>query len=62
MDGSTYAFTKLNLTNKGITAISEVIADYPHLRYFDLYAELSSWVAIKSPKLCTYKSFGLLSL
>ena len=34
MDGTTYAFTKLSLANKGLTAISEVIADYPHLRYF----------------------------
>lgn len=33
MDGSTYAFTKLNLANKGLTAISDVIAEYPHLRY-----------------------------
>lgn len=32
MDGSTYSFTKLNLANKGLTAISEVITEYPHLR------------------------------
>lgn len=32
MDGSTYSFTRLSLANKGLTAISEVITEYPHLR------------------------------
>jgi hypothetical protein len=39
MDGSTYAFTKLSLANKGLTAISDVIAEYPHLRYLYLNIE-----------------------
>lgn len=38
MDGSTYSFTKLNLANRGLTAVSDVIAEYPHLRY--AYIEL----------------------
>lgn len=33
MDGTTYSYTKLNLANKGLTGISDAIAEYPHLRY-----------------------------
>ena len=32
MDGSTLAWTRITLNNKGLTAVSEVIIDYPHLR------------------------------
>ena len=36
MDGTSYAYTKLALNNKGITSVSEVIAEYPHLRQLEL--------------------------
>lgn len=32
MDGTAYAYTKVSLPNKGITAVTEIIAEYPHLR------------------------------
>ena len=36
MDGTAYAYTKLNLPNKGIVMMTELIIDYPHLRQIDL--------------------------
>lgn len=36
MDGSSFAYTKLALSNKGIVVVSELIAEYPHLRQLDL--------------------------
>jgi len=32
MDGSNYAYTKLGLANKGLVIVSDIIAEYPHLR------------------------------
>jgi hypothetical protein len=32
MDGSTFAYTRLALSNRGLLAINEQIAEYPHLR------------------------------
>ena len=36
MDGTAFAYTKLNLANKGIVSVTEIIAEYPHLRQVDL--------------------------
>jgi Leucine-rich repeat (LRR) protein len=36
MDGTAMAYTKLALPNKGITSVTDTIADYPHLRQLDL--------------------------
>ena len=36
MDGTAFAYTKLTLPNKGIVSVTEIIAEYPHLRQVDL--------------------------
>jgi predicted component of type VI protein secretion system len=33
MDASAFAFTRLSLPNKGLPALTELVAEYPHLRY-----------------------------
>jgi len=35
-DGTAFGYTKLTLPNKGIVAVTEIIAEYPHLRQLDL--------------------------
>jgi hypothetical protein len=39
LDGSSYAFTKLSLSNKGLSNVGEAICEYPHLRYKQINAE-----------------------
>lgn len=36
MDGTAYTYTKLTLSNKGITSAADIFAEYPHLRQLDL--------------------------
>jgi Leucine-rich repeat (LRR) protein len=55
MDGSAYAYTKLTLPNKGITAVTEIIVDYPHLRQIDLSSnQISDLIHVQKLKFITH--------